>query len=120
MTVLDTTKLSSDDIVRLIKGECIQDGTKQDLPTIIDVVEYLALLENENLLTNVNREGILARTFDEGKYIVVSEQIGTNVPKLFPTSLSTFTFMRGQNNYYPQYNNPPRKVWDSEANNEDW
>lgn len=104
MTVLDTTKLSSDDIVRLIKGECIQDGTKQDLPTIIDVVEYLALLENENLLTNVNREGILARTFDEGKYIVVSEKIGTNVPKLFPTSLSTFTFMRGQNNYYPQCN----------------
>ena len=37
-----------------------------------------------------------------------------------PSELDDFYRQREQNNDYPQYNNPPRKVWDSEANNEDW
>ena len=37
-----------------------------------------------------------------------------------PSELDDFYRQREQNNYYPQHNEDPRKVWDSEANNEDW
>ena len=102
MTVLDTTKLSSKDIIQLMQGETLSCGGKEDLPTIIDVIEYLSSIENANILTGINKTGLLPRCYDEGKYMVMSEKVGSNVPKLFPTSLSTFTLMRGQNNYYQE------------------
>ena len=100
MTVLDTTKLSSEDIIQLIHGETLSCGGKEDLPTIIDVIEYLSSIENANILTGINQCGLLPRSYEEGKYMVISEKVGSNIPKLFPTSLSTFTLMRGQNDYY--------------------
>ena len=65
MTVLDTTKLSSEDIIQLIHGETLSCGGKVDLPTIIDVIEYLSSIENANILTGINQSGLLPRCYDE-------------------------------------------------------
>ena len=102
MSIEETIKLSSDAILRLQSGETIEQGTKQDLPTILDVVEYLSSKENNEFMDNPNGIGVGADWFDEGKYMWVTDKPWTNIPKLMQTSMSTFTLMRGQNNYYAQ------------------
>ena len=102
MTVEETMALSTEAILKLQSGEVLENGSKHELPTILDVVEYLSSKENNEFLANPNGIGIGADWFDEGKYMWVTDKPWTNIPKLMQTSMSTFTLMRGQNDYYAQ------------------
>ena len=102
MTVEETMALTTDAILKLQSGEVLEKGSKHELPTILDVVEYLSSKENNEFLANPNGIGIGADWFDEGKYMWVTDRPWTNIPKLMQTSMSTFTLMRGQNDYYAQ------------------
>ena len=94
MTVLDTTKLSSDDIQHLT------DEQKADLPTILDIVEYVSLLENAEMREHLNSKVDFLGFSRIGKYMYISDQSFTNIAKLFPISQTPFTLMRGQNAYF--------------------
>ena len=51
MTILDTSKLSSEDILHLT------DEQKAKLPTILDIVEYVSTLENAEMREYLNLNG---------------------------------------------------------------
>lgn len=94
MTVIDTTKLSSDDIQHLT------DEQKADLPTILDIVEYVSSLENAEMREHLNSKVDFLGFSRIGKYMYISDQSFTNIAKLFPISQTPFTLMRGQNAYF--------------------
>ena len=98
MTILDTSKLSSEDILHLT------DEQKAKLPTILDIVEYVSTLENAEMREYLNMNGDFLGFSRLGKYMYMSDQAFTNVAKLFPISQTPFTLMRGQNAYFaPSY-----------------
>lgn len=98
MTILDTSKLSSEDILHLT------DEQKAKLPTILDIVEYVSTLENAEMREYLNLNGDFLGFSRLGKYMYMSDQAFTNVAKLFPISQTPFTLMRGQNAYFaPSY-----------------
>ena len=92
MTVLETTQLTSEQI------KALTDEQKKDLPTIIEVLEYLSSIENANMRDNLR--GGMRDLFVQGKYAVMSDQAWTNIPKLYPCSQTTFTLMRGESSYH--------------------
>ena len=65
MTVLDTTKLSSDDIQHLT------DEQKADLPTILDIVEYVSSLENAEMREHLNSKVDFLGFSHVGKYMCI-------------------------------------------------
>ena len=104
MTILDTSKLSSEDILHLT------DEQKAKLPTILDIVEYVSTLENAEMREYLNLNGDFLGLSRLGKYMYMSDQAFTNVAKLFPISQTPFTLMRGQNAYFtPSYPSLYRK-----------
>lgn len=113
MTVEDTIRLTPEEI------EHLSDEQKQQLPTIIEVLEYLSAIENANMRKNLRDGGGMQDMFREGKYIEVSDQAWTNIPKLYPCSQSTFTLMRGQSDYhkmcYPSLYRPQMKMTDADS-----
>lgn len=92
MTVLETTQLTSEQI------KSMTDEQKKDLPTMIEVLEYLSSIENANMRDNLC--GGMRDLFVQGKYAVMSDQAWTNIPKLYPCSQTTFTLMRGESSYH--------------------
>ena len=93
MTPIETSLYSPDQI------ENMTEAQKADLPTIIEVLEYISSLENATMRRNLQTPG-MEDLFREDKYAVVSDHAWTNIPKLYPCSQSMFTLMRGQNNYF--------------------
>lgn len=104
MTIFDTTKLSSRDIQHLT------DEQKAELPTILDIVEYISVLENAEMRKHINMHADFLGFSRIGKYMSMSDQPFTNIRKLFPISQTPFTLMRGQNSYFtPSYPSLYRK-----------
>ncbi len=94
MTVYDTINLSSEEILHL------SDEQKRELPTILDIVEYVSSLENAEMRKYLNFDSDLLGFSRMGKYMVMSDKAWTNIPKLFPISQTPFVLMRGQNAYF--------------------
>ena len=112
MTIEETTRLTPDEI------ENLSDEQKRQLPTIVNVLEYLSSIENANLRKNLRDGGGMQDMFREGKYMVVSDEAWTNIPKFYPCSQSTFTLMRGESDYhsksYPSLYRPQTKMSDAD------
>lgn len=90
MNVEDTIKLSSEQILSIKRG----DEQFNSLPTILDVVEYLARKDNDSII-----DGLPDIPNLEGKYMPVAGESRSRIVKFMPMSQSTFTYMRGQNVY---------------------
>jgi hypothetical protein len=107
MKPIETTYLTPEQI------KLLSDEQKKELPTILDVVEYLASLENDNMRRNLQKEG-MRDLYREGKYAILSDQAWTNIPKLYPCSQTTFTLMRGESSYHsdshPSLFRPQKKM----------
>ncbi len=93
MTPLETIVFTPEQIAGLTKAQ------KQELPTIIDVLEYISSLENANMRKNLKEPG-MQDIFREGKFVCVSDQPWTNIAKLYPSSQSVFTLMRGESAFH--------------------
>jgi len=78
------------------------DEEKRALPTILDVLEELAVPEylwHKDWTTQPN---FLAPYFaEDGEYMVTAVKSHSRQYKLLPGSQSTFTLYRGQNRYFP-------------------
>lgn len=94
MSVPDTAALTPEEIEHLSPNRIKQ------LPTILDIVEYISTIENRQMREDLKMEYDWLKMNQEGKYMPVSDQPRTNIVKFFPCSQSTFTFMRGQNAYH--------------------
>ena len=93
MTPLETTRLSPEQIKSLSEDQI------QELPTILEVLEYLSSLENTNMRNDLRESGF-EDLYREGKFALMSDQAWTNIPKLYPCSQTTFTLMRGESDYH--------------------
>lgn len=112
MTIDEVARLTSEEIQNL------SDEQKRQLPTIVDVLENLSAIENANLRKNLRDGGGMQDMFREGKFMEVSDQAWTNIPKLYPCSQSTFTLMRGESDYhakcYPSLYRPQKTMSDAD------
>lgn len=69
------------------------------LPTILDVVEQISVIENKLALPNVSQ--IPSPEFlDEGRYSFVSDRNNRSIARLMPMSQSPFRYYRGQSRYH--------------------
>lgn len=112
MTPLETTRLSPEQI------ESLSEEQVQELPTILEVLEYLSSLENTNMRNNL-REPCFEDLYREGKLALMSDQAWTNIPKLYPCSQTTFTLMRGESDYHadshPSLYRPQKNMSDKDS-----
>ncbi len=69
------------------------------LPTILDVVEQLSVVENQMALRTSSIIPPM-QFFDEGRYSFVSDSHNHNIVRLMPTSQTPFLFFRGQSRYH--------------------
>lgn len=96
MTVEETMQLRADD-VKSLSAEKIKE-----LPTIIEVLEYLSCIENQEVQKTLDFSYDALNMTRNGYYNWISDQPWTNIPKLMPLSQSPFLFLRGQNRYFEQ------------------
>lgn len=94
MTVADTIRLTPDEITALCAEQI------QELPTILDVLEYLSAIENAGMQSMLDNHIPWLDLNKEGYYEWVSDKQWTNEGKLMPLSKTPFLLMRGQNTYY--------------------
>ena len=94
MTVADTIRLTPDEITALSSEQI------QELPTILDVLEYLSGIENVGMQSMLDNQVPWLDFNKEGYYEWVSDKPWTNESKLMPLSKTPFLLMRGQNSYY--------------------
>lgn len=71
----------------------------QNLPTILDIMEYVSKYENDESIKRLEVFIDWLRMNRNGYYCRVSETSNTNNAKLLPLSQTPFVFMRGQNCY---------------------
>lgn len=94
MTVLETMQLCPEEILNL------SSSTIQNLPTILDVIEYFSTLENINMrqTISINTDWLLMN--EEGMYQYVSDSDNHSIARLMPLSQTPFIFFRGENSYH--------------------
>ena len=98
MTVLETTKLTPDELKTPSRDLIAQ------LPTILDVVEYISALENVEMRKLLALDADFLNMHEMGRYMPVADQPRSNVTRFYPCSQTPFLYMRGQNSFHsPSY-----------------
>jgi len=95
MSIEDTIRMSSDEVMALTAEQI------QKLPTMLDVLEYLSVIENQNVQSMLGNTIPWLDLYKDGYYNWVSDKPWTNEAKLMPLSKTPFLLMRGQNDYFP-------------------
>lgn len=92
MTIQDSIILGNDNAT-LSKAQI------QDLPTVLDIVEYVSKFENKEALRTLDAVAEWLRMNRNGYYSWASDSLNAYNAKLMPLSQTPFLFMRGQSVY---------------------